>query len=251
MARGTTLGDMLVKLASEMRMSVNPAHMGNVRASHVQALGRVQDRLYTEWDWEHLKVKRPIVLAPNVRYYACPADIAFDRITGLLLYQGGKWTPLSYGVNFGDYSIYNSPAGESGWPPEKWAIGEEPTDGNNATVDDVNNIEIWPVPSVASGTGDNWEGRVMVQGIRRIKRPVNDVDRFEIDDTLVSLYTAAELLSPLKQSDSTAKLQQAQQLYFRLRSKGYKTGYVDMVGDDPADRSQVIIASPLPKGVSV
>ena len=58
MARQTTLVRLLDKLRVAARLSLNPAHNAQNRSSQVTFLQVEQERLWSDFDWPHLRVER-------------------------------------------------------------------------------------------------------------------------------------------------------------------------------------------------
>ena len=94
MTRRVTLIRLLDQLRAEARLSKNPAHNSQVRDTHVDMLQRIQDRLWDDFDWPHLRVERLEIVQSGQRFYAPPADMLIDNIEKIELYDGGGWRPL-------------------------------------------------------------------------------------------------------------------------------------------------------------
>ena len=198
MARGRTLSQLLNQLQAESGMSLLPASSVSSRDHRVQILNRVQARLYAAYDWDFVYVKRDVSMPIGTRYAALPVDIDFDRVNNANISQGtdsDDWRPLGYGIGDGDYRCTGE--GEQG-APQKWA----PSEGGL--------YEIWPVPD------DTY--RVRFRGIKVLPLMVNDADRAVLDDTLIVLHAASELMKRAKLPDWEDKLRDGQAHFMRLRS---------------------------------
>jgi hypothetical protein len=106
-------------------------------------LQRVQEQLYDDYEWPHLKIRRTLQLNAGQRYYDLPSDLNFDRIKDIKLKYSGQYFNIERGIEITDYSTYDSnasvPARSN--PAMKWDIVNT---GSNGTDDQ---IEVWPIPS--------------------------------------------------------------------------------------------------------
>jgi hypothetical protein len=200
--RGKTLGLLLNDLRIESRLSLNPAHNNQVRDSQVGLLQRVQETLWEDFDWPHLRVYRDIPLVAGQRYYDTPNDIAIDRIIRIQVRFGAEWCGIAPGIDAGHYATWDSDADVRGWPVERWKIVEN------------EQIEVWPIPELAA---DGLEGTLRVHGIKKLSRLIADSDRAELDDRIIVLFAAAEHLASRGEKDAKLKLDQATKRYLRLR----------------------------------
>lgn len=205
MARHVTLVRILDQLRAEARLSMNPAHNRQVRDSHVNMLQRIQDRLWDDFDWPHLRVQRLVKVQAGQRYYDTPDDILIDNIENLQLFTSGGWQPLAPGIYPEHYSAHNSDLDERSFPVYRWQIHED------------EDIEVWPI-SDTNGDPVTLEGMLKFTGIRNLKPFVQDADRADLDDRLIVMFGAAELLAAAGAKDAQLKLDQANAIYRRLRS---------------------------------
>lgn len=197
MARGKTLLKLLQDLRAEIRASGNAAHHASSRESHLLTLQRVQEDIYDRHDWPTLRVKRTIDLQAGQRYYDTPGDINIDRLETIDVRYGQQWCPVQYGINSTHYSTWDSDLDERSWPIQRWMVyeGEQ--------------IEVWPVPASNADTV-TLDGRLKIVGIRSLTPLVADDDTALMDDRLIVLYAAAELLAASGAKDAPVKLQAAQ-----------------------------------------
>lgn len=205
MARHTTLLRILDMLRAEARLSMQPAHNRQVRDAHVNMLQRLQERLWDDFTWPHLRVQRLKPCSINQRYYDTPDDIQVDNIERIEVYDSGGWRPLSPGIYGQHYSAHNSDLNERSWPVMRWQIHED------------EDIELWPIADV-NGNPKTMEGMLKFTGIRNLKPFVQDSDRADLDDNLLVLFAAAELLAAQGAKDAQLKLDQANQIYRRQRA---------------------------------
>jgi hypothetical protein len=205
MARHVTLVRMLDQLRAEARLSLNPAHNRQVRDTHVNLLQRVQERLWDDFAWPHLRVQRLDKVQAGQRYYSPPDDVQIDNIENMQLFDSGGWQPLLPGIYPDHYSTYNSDLDQRAYPPRRWQIHED------------EDIEIWPISDTNSDPV-TMEGTLKFVGIRDLKPFVQDSDRADLDDRLLTMFAAAELLAASGAKDAQIKLDQANAIYRRLRS---------------------------------
>jgi hypothetical protein len=206
MARGRTLLSLLDDLRSECRLSTNPAHNAQQRESQVRLLQRMQDWLYEDFPWPHLRVERQIVLQAGQRYYDLPDDIAMERIAHLEVRYAARWCPLESGIDPVQFAAIDSDGGQTGWPVRRWRIWED------------DRIEVWPVPD-QNGDAAALEGVAKVVGTRNLWPLVDDDHVCDLDDRMIVLYAAAELLAAAGGKDAKLKLDQATRRYDTLRGE--------------------------------
>jgi hypothetical protein len=206
MARGKSLVYLLDQLRSECRLSTNPAQNTQLRDSQVNILQRVQDWLWEDYDWAHLRVDRTIALQAGQRYYDTPEDIQIDKILSIAVRFNSIWTTLCPSITDVDYIVWDSDMGQRGWPVQKWRITEDQM------------IEIWPIPdSNGNQPPDLLEGTLRVRGIKNLSPLVNDDDVCDLDSRLLVLYAASELLTSTNAPDAKIKKAMADRLYMKLR----------------------------------
>ncbi len=78
-------------------------------------------------------------------------------------------------------------------------------------------IELWPVPDQDARTGVGDDGSIKVVGIRNLRPFRDETDVCDLDDRLIVLYAAAELLAAAGAKDAQLKLQQAAARYAKLK----------------------------------
>ena len=250
--RGQTLGELLSDLKAECGYSQNAAHGINNRESLVQVLKRTQRRLWSDWDWMHMRVSRDMQLNAGQRYYNCPTDLPYERIDAAEVKFGGQWKPLCFGVNERQYSIFDPRINERSWPIERWDVAEDPAD-TVGTPDNRGMIEVWPLPS-DSGTpdapGSDQEGWIRLTGIRFLRPFAADGDRCDLDGDMLVLFAAAEVLSRDRKDDAQAKLQAAQSLYLKIRGNQEKNRSFSFNGQPKSEQPPEVFAHPVPWSIA-
>lgn len=205
MARGTTLVKLLTDLRAEVSASPNPAHNVQVRDRDINLLQRTQERLWEDFAWPHLRVERDIQVQAGQRFYEPPEDIGIDQIESLQVFDSQVWEPICAGIGAPEYAAFNSQLDQRSWPPRRWRIFES------------ERIELWPVPDQNADLA-TMSGYLRVTGIRFLKPLVADGDRADLDDRLLTLYAAAEILAKTGAKDAQLKLDGANAHYAKLRA---------------------------------
>jgi hypothetical protein len=252
--RGQTLTELLSDLKAECGYSQNAAHGINNRDSLVQVLKRTQRRLWSDWDWMHMRVSRDIQLNAGQRYYNCPDDLPYERIDTAEVKFGGQWMPLCFGINERQYSVYDPRVDERSWPVQRWDVAEDPAD-TLGTPDNRGMIEVWPLPSDSGSAPSptvDLEGWIRFTGIRFLRPFTMDSHRCDLDGDLIVLFAAAEILQRDRKDDAQAKLQAATKLYMMLRGNQEKNRSFNLNGayDDEAEQQPEVFAHPVPFSIS-
>ena len=165
----------------------------------INTIQRVQSRLWSDYSWPFLQVRRDINLADGQRYYDLPSDMVFERIESVEFKYGDIWEPMSYGIGRDQYNQYDSDRDIRSWPIYRYDNYEN------------NQIEVWPIPNqnVDATTGS---GLLRLHGIRNLTRLSENSDTADLDDQLIILYAAANFLQRQRQADAGAKLQEAKHI---------------------------------------
>lgn len=228
MARGTTLGQLILMLRAEIGDATS-ASLGQNNLPHLQqALRRTQEFLWQDFSWPHLRVYREEILQAGQRYYSFPADLDFDRVENAHVRYDEDWRPVVYGIEHQHYNSMDPDLNEREDPVLRWQAHEG------------NQYEVWPLPAT-NGL------RLRFEGIKKLAPLIADGDRADLDDNLIVLFAAAEILSRRDSRDAQAKENLATRLYNRLR--GQQTSKTKMVimggGFDPNQRSSIQRPRPL------
>lgn len=213
MARGTQLQQLVAQLRAEtgrnQNVAVGTSELDNLK----EQLRRVQELLYDDNHWPFLQVERSLVLQAGQRYYDFPEDLNFDRIEVVKVKRNGIYTPVERGITFDDFSVYDSNAGDRSSPMLKWDIR------NTGTIEQ---LEAWPIP--------NEEGTLHFFGTKKLSKLVDDADRADLDDRLIVLFSAAEILARQKSPDAKNKLDLANTRLLKLKANGQAASKTVQVG---------------------
>jgi hypothetical protein len=203
MARGTQLSALVDQLRAEIGASTNVAMGVNTLPNLKQILRRTQERLWADFDWPFAFIERDEPLLANERYYAFDNDVDFDRINEAWVKYSDTWRPLCYGITQEHYNR-SHPETDREDPCTNWRHYEG------------NQFEVWPVPASNETT-------LRFKAVKKLDPLIDDSDRAELDDTLIVLFAASELLSRAKADDAPSKLQAAQAHYGKLKGNSSKT----------------------------
>lgn len=218
--RGVTLGQLLDDLRAEVGHSLQPNLGKSTRDVLINMLQRTQRRLWDDYSWPFLRIRRDINLSAGQRYYDLPTDIVFERIERVEVKHGDVWTKMQYGITGEHYNQHDSDRGVRSSPVRRYDAYEN------------NQIEMWPIPATNTDT-TTLADTVRIHGIRNLTPFVADSDTADLDDQLIVLYAAAEILTRQKQGDAQNKLAQAQAHYARLKARMAKTETFVISGGEP------------------
>lgn len=191
MARGTQLQAILGMVRAEAGQSPSVAVGVDNRPALIQKIQRTQELYHTDYDWPFLREDFPITLATNQRFYDLPhntltdASISYldmERIEEVAINYSGRPSGIDRGIGFQEYAQYNSEASspDIASPARRWDI--------KRTSAGSEQIEVWPIPA------DNTQ-ILTFRGIRRLRTFVADSDVADLDDLLIALTVAAEVLA--------------------------------------------------------
>lgn len=226
MARGTQLEELIYMLRAEVGQStLVAAGIDNLPALK-QILNRNQDMLADDYDWPFLEFQPFKNLAAGQRYYDLPTGLKVEGIENVVLWYNDKPQEIIKGIGADEYSQYSSDDDERASPVMRWDI-KNPTGNINGEQ-----VEVWPLPD------DNTQ-QLQFFGKRSVSRMVEDSDRCTLDDILIVLTSAAEILARQESADAAAKKAMADERRMQLRAR-YQAGSepIIMGGGLPSQRSQ-------------
>lgn len=213
MARGTQLQQLIAQLRAEtgrvQSVAVGTSEVDNLK----EQLRRVQELLYDDYDWPFLNIDRTINLQAGQRYYDFPIDLNYDRVEKVVFKYGNAFVNVERGITFDDYSAYDSEAGDRSSPLVKWDVK------NTGTIEQ---LEAWPVPSE--------DGKLRFFGTKKLAPMVDDSDRAILDDRMIVLFAAAEMLARQKSPDAKNKMDLANARLLKLRGNSQAASKTVQVG---------------------
>lgn len=217
MARGTALSTIRSMLKAEIG---EYAGTNTVRDAALNVmLSNKQKWLAVEYSWLFLERRWDLAVTAGSQYIALPTATAgdpetlttainFDRDVNVDCLFNTRYSPVEQGIGADEYNALNFALGQSSDPIRRWRLATNPNETNNA-----NKIEVWPVPVNAQ--------TLRFTGQRTLLALVADSDTADLDDLLLVLFCAADILSRGKQADASMKLQMAQRrLQFLRQSYG-------------------------------
>ena len=234
MARNTTLQVLLDDLRAEAGHSLS-ANLGQAtEAMMLKLLNRVQRRLWEDFSWPFLHTKKDIVMQAGQRYYNVPEGLTLERIESAKFKWGNRWDRMKYGIDPSHYNQYDSDRDTRSWPVMRY----------EAYGDVAGQIEVWPVPA-NNGDSSTGDGLVRLEGVKNLSPLSAKTDTADLDDQLIVLFAAAELLTRQKSADAQLKMAQAQAHYLRVKgrlSKGEPIVFGDEEPDEYKPRGPKLIA---------
>ena len=212
MARGITFAECVVQLRDEIGRDHDPSVGISDLSGLKQIISRVYEDLWDEVDWPHLRTEfDKISLNAGQRYYDLPTANSgaftpnYERIERIVTWYSGLPHPIQRGITPDNYATYDSTTGVKADPVLRYDIRFTGT---------KEQIEMWPIPSVSSVYS------VQITGIPKVVRLVNDADVLNLDDRLVVLICAAELLERSKSGDAKVKRAAADRRFIKLAGRG-------------------------------
>lgn len=173
-------------------------------------LRRTQERLYQDYDWEFLVIDRDESLVAGSRYYSFDAELEYDRVHTVWVQYSDTWREIEYGILPEHYNVHDSDADERQDPVKRWRHYE------------ATQYEVWPIPVAAQS--------LRMRGVKKLVAMTSDSDVATLDDQMIVLFAAAELLERSNQRDASMKLASGQRLFDRLKGRSQKAGTIIMGG---------------------
>lgn len=205
MPLNSTFDEIIEASLDEARLSTNQSRGVDHRNYVKRLIRRYYNFFWADTDWPFAQIRREDAgkdIQAGSRYYDFPAELDTIRAFNVFYKLGAAWTLLQYGIGTEQYSAFDSDAGEVTDPPLRWCIR------------DRQQFEIWPIPASDLAGGLRFEGY-------RVKSPLTTgSSRCDIDDDLISLHVAAEILEGNKSADAATKRAAAQAHYVMLRAQG-------------------------------
>lgn len=228
MARGTQLIQLLDQLRAEVGHSLQPATGKDARQHLISHLQRSQELLYDGYDWPFLRILPYKNLSAGQRYYDLPSDLNLERVEAVVTYWGNDPSLVERGIDWSHYAQFDPDADERNDPVLRWDVRWVPAQSAEM-------IEVWPVP--ATNTKLQW------QGLRKLRPLLQDSDVAELDDRLIVLTAAAEILARNRKSDADMKRGLANQRLIQLKGRLKHGQHVThMTGDtDRRERGRSIV----------
>lgn len=212
MALNTQFGALVIQLRDELGRANAPATNVANDPALKQIIRRTYEQLYDEHDWPHLRTRARVSLAAGQRYYDFPAALNRDRMIEAVVWYSGLPHTLERGITSQEFSSYDSADGDRSSPALRW---EFYASEDNTSADPQ--FEIWPIPNANDMV-------VEFTGTKVLPRLVNDTDIVQLDDNMVALFCAAQLLRRQKSDDADDVAAMAARRFDTLTKQTAATG---------------------------
>ena len=203
MARGTQLGTLVTMLKAECRQSSSVALGIDKTDTYKRLLRRHQETLYLAADWPHLRQFFTKALSAGSRYYDVPSGLNLERIESARVKFNSYPHPIERGIGEDQYASLDPDNDERADPVRRWDL---------RWTGSASQIEVWPLPASNDQT-------LRFKGIRNLRALTSDDDVADLDDNMIVLYAAAEVLAPTKAEDAKAKLSAGIALFNTLKGR--------------------------------
>lgn len=239
MARGVTASTVLTKLKAEIG---DYAGTNTVRDAELyQLMSNKQQQLVMDYDWSFLTRRWDAACAVNSQFITYPtvddvgltATINIDELDKVEVLYNQKYQPVLYGIGSEQYNLFNYQLlGQTSIPIRRWREASNPDDAVQP-----NTFEIWPVPSVAQ--------TVRITGERQPTLITGGTIKVDLDDMLIALAVAADVLSFKNPEKARYKLQQFQSHLRRLGGQSKTSDKIRTLGGgdgEEFDRNRRLVA---------
>lgn len=234
MARGNSLQAIIAMVRAEAGQSASVAAGVDNLPALIQKIQRVYELYYVDYDWPFLRNDFPLDLAAGQRFYDMPsitlqddstATLSSQRIEAVAINYSGKPVPIERGISFEQYAQYNSEDPdnpEMASPARRWDI--------KRTSADVEQVEIWPIPTDSTQ-------QLIFRGIKGRRRFVAMDDPCDLDDQMIALTVAAEILTRQGAKDAPMLERAAAARYKQLKGRSKSASRTITMSGKSAARS--------------
>lgn len=216
-------GEVVQMTRNEARLSTNTSrgvdHLEHIR----QIIRRNVVQLAEDFDWVHLNLKKDsavgrVLLQAGLKSYAFPTALNVNKISQAYVRFGNVWQRVNYGITYEHYSAFSPDLNQRTDPVTNWQF-----------YSDIE-FEVWPLPATNGVANDTNE--FAFEGQRKTDSLLQDSDKVDMDDILVSLLAAAEILAGNNQKlAAQQKSELAVARLLRVRGNlGSKTRYTIGLG---------------------
>lgn len=221
--RGRTFAQLLESVRYETGRSASTTLGQNEAEALKHRINRAYEFFWFDHEWAFLKIMdADKAVTAGVYEIDPPTEIDLERIEKVAVDYGGTWHPLERGIDTELYNIQDSEDNERSEPIERYDIqwtGSAPQ------------IVLWPRPSV--------DTTVRFQGRKAFAKLVNDSDVCLLDDQLIYMHVAAELLAKQESPDAGTMATAAGRRYNVLKyglTKNRNSKF-NLAGKNPQDKS--------------
>ncbi len=204
MARGVAFSELVLNLRAELRRSQAPGIGTEDLAPLKRTINHVVAVVSNKEDWPFLYRKfDPIAIAPGDRFFDIPAGLVLERIISVRIKWGGTYYDVWCGITYDDYISWDPAEDERSSPALKYDF--QNINGNEQ-------LEIWPISEGVQS--------LLFEGYIEHPKLVNDTDLCQLDDEIILLFAAAELMGDSFKAEAQAKRDQANELLRLIKIKG-------------------------------
>lgn len=202
MARGTQFQTLVSMVELEAGMSASASANTQIQDHIKHVINKNYSWLYNHYQWPFATITSDEALSAGTYLYTLNSDIEFEGVMDVFALDGSLWVPVEYGIDPAEhYNVFDTDSDERHDPVRRWQAY------------DVTQYEVWPVPAST--------GTLRFRAQKKWTKLVNDADTCVLDDYLIALFSAAELLQRERSDDAQAKFQQANQLLRDLRANNW------------------------------
>jgi len=210
MARNTTLQNLVQKVRYEARQSAKTSVNVDQENAVKEIIRSTQEWLYYEFEWPQFRTYQDVELEAGKRIYDFPLKTDPDRIIAVFYKYNGDWYELHQGIQPEHYNAHDSEADERQERVHYW-------DWYNSGSAINPQFEVWPKP-ITNAT-PNHSNIVRFESPIKLPQLVEESDRALLDDRLIALYAAAELMEYMKIPGADTKRVKADQFFAAVRSR--------------------------------
>lgn len=225
--RNRTLAQILESVRLESGRSANVQLGVNEEPALKQRINRVYEYLWFDYNWPFLKIMDADKAVTAGTYKIdLPTNIDMERIEKVAVRFSNTWRPLDKGLTTEMYNALDSENDERSEPIENYDLQWTGT---------APQVVLWPRPSV--------DTTVRFQGRKKFEKLVNSSDVCLLDDQIVYMFVAAELLAKAESPDANAVAQAAQRRYNTLKfgydkNRNSKFSLAGSAGAEPSNRGK-------------
>ena len=213
---GVTLGQLVQDLRMEIGAATQVGQGVSVLPKHQYICRRTQEWLYDDFDWPHLQFNLDIPINIGQRYYSFPAAAnvnPFRVVQGYpSVYYNSRWYPVRYGIGPAEYNLSDPMQSMAQDPIWRWQRYNDQSQGQQQ-------FEIWPVPAATS--------LLRFRILQNLPSLIAANDTAVLDDKLIVLTAAAELMQSMKDPG------------FQMKQAAAKARYAAMKGN--MDNDDVLV----------
>jgi hypothetical protein len=158
-----------------------------------------QKWLAVEKAWPFLERRVDTAMVAGTRYYNLPTTINFERPCTVEVLFTTVWQPVNYGISSTELNVWNSDNAVRSDPVQRWSFYHPP--GFDPSTDQ-HQCEVWPIPVTNTTLRFTGQGNLTTLGTGTTW---TDAAKLDLDDVLVVLFCAAEILARKNQKDAELK----------------------------------------------